>query len=290
MRRFAYFAAIDWSGARGEHLAGIAVAYCPAGTAAPVLVPPPARHWSRPAVLAWLQAALPADTLIGFDLGPSLPYVDRGAFFPGWDESPGDARALWALVERICAGEPHLGANRFVDHPHAARHFRRHGGRTGDLFGSGRGRLRATEIAQQRQGLAPCSNLNLVGAAQVGKSSLTGMRLFHRLGDALPLWPIDPLPASGSAMVEIYTSLAARAGGRPPGRTKMRSLSTLNAVLAALGSAPIMGDDGPIGDHASDALATAAWLRQAAGQPALWSPPALTPLIARTEGWTFGVA
>lgn len=289
MRNFAHFVAIDWSGARGEHLPGIAIASCPAGNAAPLLVPPPARHWSRLGALAWLQSAMPADALIGFDLGPSLPFVDRGAFFPGWDESPDDARALWALVERICAGEPHLAANRFVDHPHAARHFRRHGGRTGDLFGGGRGRLRATEIAQQQQGLAPYSNLNLVGAAQVGKSSLTGMRLFHRLGSALPLWPIDPLPASGSVMVEIYTSLAARAGGRPRGRTKMRNVAELNAVLAAFGSDPVAGE-GTIGDHASDALATAAWLRRTAAQPALWAPRGLTTLIARTEGWTFGVA
>ena len=33
-------------------------------------------------------------------------------------------------------------------------------------------------------GCKPYSNFNLVGAAQVGKSSLSGMRMLHRLGAA----------------------------------------------------------------------------------------------------------
>ena len=58
-------------------------------------------------------------------------------------------------------------------------------------------------------GCRPYSNLNLVGAAQVGKSSLTGMRLLHALGRRLPIWPIDAVPAHGSLIVEIYTTIAA---------------------------------------------------------------------------------
>jgi hypothetical protein len=30
-------------------------------------------------------------------------------------------------------------------------------------------------------------------------------------------------------------------------------------------------------------------MRRAAADPAYWSPPDLTPDIARTEGWTFGI-
>lgn len=291
MSRFAHFAAIDWSGAVGPFQRGIAVAMCGTGRAAPVLVAPPDRHWSREGVLAWLTTALPPDTLIGLDLGPALPFADRGAYFPGWEESPADARALWALVEAVCADEPHLGATSFVDHPQASRYFRRHGGRTGAAFGHGRGRLRVTEEAQQAQGLNPYSNFNLVGAAQVGKSSLTGMRLLHRLGDQLPVWPFDPIGANGSAIVEIYTSLAAIAAGRPRGRTKMRDRATLDAALAApvIDSAGIDGD-GSIDDHSSDALLTAAWLRRHADCAPLWAPDALSCTIARTEGWTFGVS
>ena len=33
---------------------------------------------------------------------------------------------------------------------------------------------------------------------------------------------------------------------------------------------------------------TAAWLRRVADEPGRWTPSALTPELARTEGWTFG--
>lgn len=289
--RFRHFAAIDWSGAAGERHHGIAVALCTTGSAAPQLVRP-GHRWSRADVLDWLRSDLPADTLVGFDMGISLAFADAEAFLPGWTESPPDAKSLWALIDRICADDPHLSASSFVDHPEASRHFRRHGGRQGDRFPAygergGQGRFRVTERAQAAMGCKPYSNFNLVGAAQVGKSSLTGMRLLHRLDGHLPVWPIDPLPPSGSVVTEIYTTLAAMAAGRNAGRSKMRDHAELNAALAMLGSAGVPGT-GPIPDHASDALLTAAWLRTAAHDPALWSPPALTDAIARTEGWTFG--
>lgn len=263
------------------------MALCAQGTAAPRLVRP-AHRWSRAEVLDWLLDELPENCLVGLDLGIALAFADRGAFFPGWSESPPDARALWALVERICADDPHLSATSFVDHPEAAQHFRRHGGREGLLFGGGRGRFRLTELEQERQGCKPTSNFNLVGASQVGKSSLTGMRVLHRLAGRLPVWPIDPLPERGSVVTEIYTALAAIAAGRRAGRAKIRTWEELNAALAAVGSRAIAGS-GPIDDHRSDALLTAAWLRTAAHRPDLWRPAAMTPEIARTEGWTFGV-
>lgn len=284
--RFGTFVAIDWSGAVGPRQKGIAVAECTEGDAAPVLVRP-GHVWSRGEVLDLILAAGP-DTLIGLDLGPALPFVDRGAYFPGWDESPADARGLWALIERICADDPHFAASSFVDHPDAARHFRRHGGRTGDLFEPGRGRLRETERAQQRMGLTPYSNLNLVGAAQVGKSSLTGMRLLHRIRGRVAVWPFDPLPAAGPVVIELYTTIAAIAAGRSRMRSKMRDHAALDDALVALGSRP-GGGAGPVSDHASDAILTAAWMRTAAPVADFWQPATLTPEIARTEGWTFGV-
>ncbi|MBV9930474.1 MAG: hypothetical protein JO013_05980 [Alphaproteobacteria bacterium] len=287
MSHFARFAAIDWSGAKGERQRGIAVAMCGRGREAPRLVRP-GHVWSREEALGWILGEMPAGTLVGLDIGPSLPFADRGAFFPGWDASPADARGLWALVEATCRGDPHLAAASFVDHPEAARHFRRHGGRCGDLFEPGRGRLRVTEVAQREQGLNPYSNFNLVGAAQVGKSSLTGMRVLRRLDGRIPIWPFDPLPASGSVVVEIYTSIAALAAGLPKNRTKVRDAATLDRVLHALGSAPHV----PLArydDHATDAVIAAAWLRRVHPDPRLWNPPRLTPALAQTEGWTFGV-
>lgn len=289
MTHFRHFAAIDWSGAVGPRQKGIAVAICARGHAAPELVRP-GHVWSRADVLDWLGDGMPADTIVGLDLGPSLPFADLGAFFPGWTLSPADARGLWALVDAIAADDPHLAATSFVDHADAARHFRRHGNRRGDLYPDGRGRLRVTELAQREQGLNPYSNLNLVGAAQVGKSSFTGMRVLNRIQHVLPVWPFDPLPATGSLVVEIYTSIAALAAGRRPGRTKMTTIEALDAALThpAIGSLPV-AEHGPIDDHKSDAILTSAWLRAHADRPDLWLPTALTPEIARTEGWTFGV-
>lgn len=286
--RFRHFAAIDWSGAAGERHKGIALAICDAGSAAPRLIRP-GHRWSRAEVADWLTEAMPQDTLVGLDISGALAFADFGAYFPGWQNSPPDARSLWALIDRVCADEPHLGAGAFVDNPEIARHFRRHGGREGDLFGGGIGRLRVTEHDGQRAlGCRPTSNFNLVGAAQVGKASLTGMRVLHRVSGRLALWPFDPLPSHGSVAVEIYTTVAALAAGRPAGRSKLRSHAELGDALAVLGSARVRGA-GPIDDHSADALLAAAWLRTIAHNPSLWQPAGMTPDIARTEGWTFGV-
>jgi hypothetical protein len=150
------------------------------------------------------------------------------------------------------------------------------------------GRLRVTEVAQRNAGCRPHSNFKLVGNGQVGKSSLTGMRVLHALQGQVPVWPVDPLPERGSVVVEIYTALAAIAAGRRAGRAKIRNYEDLKAALVALGSEPVVGA-GAIDDHRSDALVTAAWLRTVAARPDLWHPTAMTAQITRTEGWTFGV-
>ena len=285
--RFQHFVAIDWSGAKGERQKGIAVALCSGGQDAPALVRP-GHSWSRSEVLDWLKNELPPHSLIGFDLSPGLPFADEQAYFPDWGESPATAHDLWRLVDAIAANDDHLAATDFVNHPDAWRHFRHGKGNCGDRFKPGPGRMRVTEERQKDHQLNPSSCFNLVGAAQVGKSSLTGMRLFHRLDGAIPIWPFDPLPDHGTVIVEIYTSLAARAAKIPTGRSKMLDGAALDRALTALGvelHIPLPSYT----DHATDAILTSAWLRTAAHNPALWNPASLTPEIARTEGWTFGV-
>lgn len=292
MSRFGQFLAVDWSGAKGAHQKGIAVAVANAQGGAPVLLAPPRpQGWARAEVLA-LLCDLGTPTLVGLDLGISLPHRDAGAFFPGWDASPADARSLWAMIDAMCAADPHLEAGSFLAHPQAARYFRHGAGAQGDRFllpgaATREGRFRVAEAAQRGQGVRPVSNFNLVGAAQVGKSSLTGMRMLHRLAGRVPVWPIDPLPESGSVITEIYTSIAARLGGLRGTATKIRDYAALGDALDLLGSPPVAGQ-GPIDDHSADALLTAAWLRCVHAVPDLWHPPALTPELARTEGWTFG--
>ena len=291
--RFRHFVAIDWSGAKGVRQKGIAIGVASAAGGPPVLARPD-RAWSRADVLAILRD-LPDDTLVGMDLGMSLPFADCGAFFPGWDESPPDAKALWALVDRICAHDPNLEVGSFVSHP-VAREYFHHGAQMGahyrcDGANHRNGRLRQTEHAQARMGCRPHSNLKLVGSGQVGKSSLTGMRVLHRLQQKIPVWPYDPLPQRGSVIVEMYTAIPALAAGRTAATSKLRDYDALNAALAhqAIASPPVRGS-GALSDDDADALLTAAWLRARAGDPALWSPKGLTRQLARTEGWTFGAA
>src|SRR3546814_4734312 len=89
----------------------------------------------------------------------------------------------------------------------------------------------------------PSTVYDAIGSAQVAKASFAGMRLLHHLNAHLPIWPFDALPATGlpatgSLIVEIYTSIAARAAKRPKGRTKIRDALTLDAALAEMDTAP----------------------------------------------------
>jgi hypothetical protein len=289
MRSFTQFIAIDWSGARGERHAGIAVASA-VGSHAPQLVRP-GHRWSRGEVVAWLAqlAEDDADALVGFDFSAAFAHADVGAYFPQWVESPASMPALWALVERLCDNDPHLGIDGFLADEQARRHFRHAKGDVGDQFTGGAGRMRVVEAHQRASGQAASwSNFNLVGAGQVGKASLAGMRLLHRLHPALPFWPLDPVPVTGPLLAEIYTSIAARAAGLRAGKSKIRDGAELDDALTLLGSKAVR-HRGPISDHAADALLTAAWMRAVADDSSLWSPAPLNDRLAQTEGWTFGI-
>jgi hypothetical protein len=281
---FTHFAVIDWSGAKGSRHKGIAVAVCNKGSNAPEIVPPPERYWSRRKVADWVIAqGRMTPTLFGFDFSFAPPMIERRAYLPG-ENVPATARAFWAYVDHVCEDED-LGAASFLEQRHR-RHF---------YFGKADGvkanymHLRRCEAHYNSSGGGkPSTVYDAIGAAQVAKASFAGMRLLHHLGQRLPIWPFDPLPGQGSAMVEIYTSIAARAAGRPKGRTKIRDAATLDSALSRLNSSPhrpLSAYD----DHATDAILTSAWLRLHAADPCYWSPSSLTDEIARTEGWTFGV-
>lgn len=289
MRKFQQFAALDWSGAKGERHRGIALAVA-SGQAAPQLIRP-SHIWSRLEICDWMceQAATQSDMLIGFDFSSSLAFADHGAYFPTWPESPATITKLWEMVDRLSEADPYLGANSILLHPEIHRHFRHGQGVVGDLFEAGGGRLRIVERYQRERGLsASVSNFNLVGAAQVGKASLTGMRVLHRVHKQIPLWPLDSVPNRGPCLVETYTTLAARAAGIRKGRSKIRTAEELNAALAHL-HCPPTPYSGPISDHQSDALLTAAWMRHIAKNKATWHPAPLNAKIASQEGWTFGI-
>lgn len=269
--RFTRFVGIDWSGAVGQRHPSVQVAVCDAGTEAPRLVLPQSGVWSRSGVLDWL-GSLSGDVLVGMDAGFGFAAVPPFL---------GPARDLWAEIDAVAAADPDLGGHSFIAHARDAfwmgaadgpRHLRAH--------------LRVTEqvYAASRLG-TPTSNFVLLGASQVGKATLSAMRLLHRLD--WPVWPFDGVPPAGPLILEIYAQAFARMGGV---RGKLRDRAALDAALACLDSAampPAFADSFP--DHVGDAIITAAGLRAIAGTPRWWSPPALTPSIATTEGWTFGI-
>lgn len=282
MPRFTTFACVDWSGAKGSRHAGIALAVCEAGDAAPKLIAPSDKAWSREEIANWLLAQ-EGDLLIGFDFSFAPPKVARGEYLPG-DTTADNARDFWAYVEATCDDED-LGAASFLE-LHHRRHF---------YLGAADGR-KADFMHWRRcdalsilgdSGKTSCV-FDAIGASQVAKASFAGMRMLNRVGKRLPIWPFDAVPAEGPLIIEIYTSIAARASGVRKGRSKLRDAQALDTALAAFNTKPHTPLD-RYTDHATDAIITAAWLRRVADQAELWSPKSLTSEIAETEGWTFGV-
>jgi hypothetical protein len=281
MPRFTRFACADWSGAKGSRHPGIALAVCAAGDEAPHLVTPPDKVWSRQAIADWLLAQ-DDDLLIGFDFSFAPPFMERGSYLPG-DDVPTSAREFWAYVDHVC-NDPDLGAASFLEQRHR-RHF---------YFGAADGTKsdylfwRQCELLNTNSSGKASTVYDAIGASQVAKASFAGMRLLHHLRDAVAIWPFAPLPERGKVALEIYTTIAARAAGVAKGRSKIRDASGLDLALETLGSKPHLLLN-CYTDHATDALITAAWLRNVAGNSQLWAPDALNFEIATTEGWTFGV-
>ena len=282
MRQFSAYVAIDWSGAKGKKHKGIAIAEA-RGESAPRLVRS-GHIWSREEVLAWLlRQAAREPTLFGFDFSFAPPIVERGEYLPGEADVPDTAREFWAYVDSNCDDED-LGASSFLEHVHR-KHF---------YFGIADGvkagfmHFRQCDARLNAQGgRKTASAYDAIGAAQVAKASFSGMRFLHRLHGKVAIWPMDPVPDHASAVVEIYTRIYLRRAGMTG--TKLRSRAALNLALQGLGSKPVRLAFEP-NDHQTDALVTAAGMRQlATTEPRAFDPECLTPPIARSEGWTFGV-
>jgi hypothetical protein len=282
MTRFAAYVAIDWSGAKGRRHRGIAIAEA-RGDGPPRLVRP-GHVWSREEVLNWLlKRAAKEPTLFGFDFSAAPPLIKRGEYLPGEPGVPKTAREFWAYVDARSDDED-LGAASFLESAHR-KHF---------YFGIADGvkagfmHFRQCDVRLNAQGGRKlASTYDAIGAAQVAKASFSGMRLLHRLDGQVAIWPMDPLPERGSAVVEIYTRIYLRRAGMTG--IKLRSRAALNRALEGLGSPPARLRFEP-NDHQTDALVTAAGMRALAmTEPRAFGPEGLTQEIARTEGWTFGV-
>jgi hypothetical protein len=296
------FVAIDWSGARGPAYRGVAVAQAAPGTSGPVLVPVPGggKVWTRTAVLDWLDRRFQEGgrLLVGFDFAFSLPWDTAGGYFADPEAGVFD---LWDRVEAVCAADADLFGGAFAADPEHGAGFWMRGPLRPDFTLA----RRATEAACRADGLGtPDSPYKLIGARQVGKGALAGMRLLlalRRRHPKLRFWPFDRANSgsansgaanSGSVLVEIYPRLFLKLAGW--GAEKVRTAADLDRCLDRLGSGPAsLPSDAPgrpaPTDHETDALVSAAGLRRLAGDPAVWDPPGLDGRARRKEGWIFGV-
>ena len=137
-------------------------------------------------------------------------------------------------------------------------------------------------------GRKTASAYDAIGAAQVAKASFSGMRLLHRLDGKVAIWPMDPLPASGSAVVEIYTRIYLRRAGMSgpqaaqprraqPGARRASAARRRGCASSPTTTRPTRWSPRP------------GCARSPAASRAPSRPQGLTPEIARSEGWTFGV-
>ena len=288
---FELYVGVDWSGAKGPRVPGLQVALAtPDGTAPSLLPNPVGGHWRRSDFEVWLTELIQSGrrVLVGFDFAPAYAFADEGAFFPGVTGAPEDARALWALVDRLAAEDPELYGMRIAHTPPFAAHYLTPAGK-GSLY---RYRQRLTERACAAI-TTPHPVLKCIGAANVGTGSLAGMRLFHRLsgrlGGRIAFWPFDDVsaPDTTAVLVESFprayymaVGADARAWAEP---------ETIAKVYAAYGSrqseAPVLSQR----EDEADALVIAAALRHLSNKLPLWNRAQLPDAVRRAEGWIFGV-
>jgi hypothetical protein len=283
---FDKFIAIDWSGAR-NHYNGIAVAACTGGTAAPTLIDCGRRTWTRNDVALWLGEQLRGRSrlLVGLDFAFGFPFEDRLGYLGG-TAGVDDIFDLWALIDRRSGTDPDFGCAEFLRH-------RDHLG----LFWSRLTkpprwleRKRETElVCAAMTETRPDTVYKLIGPKQVGKASITGIRVLQhvraRSNGRLAIWPFESISASG--FVEIYPTLFRRlATGR---LDKIRTWKTLNEALRRFGSSAMTAvPRATPTDHETDALLSAAGLRALASEPAAWALDRGKMDRVRREGWIFG--
>ena len=216
----------------------------------------------------WLLVELrkPQRLLVGIDMAFALP-----APFAAPPQ-------LWAEVDALCAADADFWGGAYAQ---ADPRFWHRGARPAGWLEF----KRPAELACRDAGLGrPETPLKLIGAKQVGKGALAGMRLLHRLcneaGEQCAVWPFCGVPDRRSVIVEIYPRLFIRSAGL--GDAKLRVPAQLNAALRTFDSQPsaLQAFD----DHQADALISAAGLRQLSRRPALWQAG-----LDQPQGWIFGV-
>jgi hypothetical protein len=285
--QFDAFIALDWSGAARSYR-GIAVAICGTGRTPPELIAPRRTYWTREEIADWLKERLGGGQrlLIGFDFAFGFPFEECG-YLGGRAQGIDDIFDLWALIESKSQAESDFGCTRFVSDPNYASLFWTAGPKPKEWIE----RKRRTEHAcAESTKTRPDTVYKLLHSKQVGKASITGMRVLNHVrlsrSESVAIWPFEGLRAS--VMVEIYPTMFRKIA--TGSIAKLRSREALNAALATFDCHPMPNIRGlDLSDHETDALISAAGLRSVACDPAIWTRPELTSSHVRREGWIFGI-
>jgi hypothetical protein len=284
---FDSFVAIDWSGAAGKY-SGIAVAACRQGRSAPQLVhPKKGLRWTRREIADWLVAQINTSQrfLIGLDFGFGLPFEPALGYLGGKAPDIDDIFGLWSLIELKSCGADDFGCNRFITDTDYASLFWTSGIRPPHWIE----RKRRTEHAcAETTRTYPDTLYKLIGSKQVGKASLTGMRVLQHVrslcAGRVAIWPFERVRTS--AMVEIYPTMFRK---RAAGSVAKLAPADLDGALKELASQPAPAVVSSLSDHETDAMLSAAGLRLLANAPEAWSHPELVSPQVQREGWIFGV-
>jgi hypothetical protein len=271
---FDSFVGIDWSGDKKSCQKGLKIAWARPGSSAPKLIIGcgPKGKWSRLEAVRWIQKLADKErALIGLDFAFGFP--------------PNDISLNWEYVERLCCANRNFYGGEF---------FRMENARHSHLVNSPwwrRGtpfvaRLRATErAASLTRGATPQSIFNAVGAAQVGPSSISGMRALLHLrqnhADKISIWPLDELDDRRSVIVEIFPHYFPLSRGV---KAKLSDHGILNEALKEFGSATVKTP--PKTEDEGDALLSAAASRCLSLYKDIFRLPDSS---VRNEGWIFGV-
>ncbi len=275
---FDCFVGIDWSGDKNPWQKGLKIAIAYPGQAAPKLVECPTRKsgWSRSDAIKWIAEEF-ADkrALIGIDFAFGFPPVAL----------PGNILLDWDYAEKVCASYPNFYGGAFF-RPPVLPHSHLVNSPWLPKHSYSADHLRMTDIvAMETIGARPQSIFNAVGPAQVGPSSISGMRALRSLrqncGGKIAIWPFDERAEGSSVIVEIFPRYYPLSKGKSAslvGRTE------LNAALAAFESERVK--KAPKSEDEADALVSAAALRLLSSQEALFQFPEQS---IRSQGWIFGV-
>lgn len=238
--------AVDWSGRNGpDQRRAIWVAEVVAGRLVRL-----ENGRSRDEVVEWLIGRAGPDLVVGMDFAFSLPawYLrERGL----------TARGLWAALadEALTAAMRAHGLSRWLSAPEPPFWSTRKAVPAGREF-------RRTEEVVRAAGYPAKSVFQLVGAGQVGRGSLYGMRALHRLaGAGFRIWPFDP--PRPPFVAEVYPRMftgrvvksdpAVRAGAvaripRPWRDIAASTEDAFDAAMTALGMAGGSVEDSPGGE------------------------------------------